>query len=110
VDFISEVNLTRDGTEISGVADVVVCAQDLEQAAHLIGSPMLSEAQEWAYTESDYQTEIKKLKDEVFAWQQRLLNLANLTPADFAALLQIESASKAQTTPTPTPPAPSATP
>lgn len=51
---------------------------------------MLSEAQEWAYTESDYQTEIKKLKDEVFAWQQRLLNLANLTPADFAALLQIE--------------------
>ena len=94
VDFISEVNVMRNDNTIAGVIDVIVCATCLEQAAGVIGSPTKQESEDWAHQEKAYQEAIEKLKDEVAAWQSRLMSLANLSVSDFEALAQLEEKNK----------------
>jgi len=94
VDMIGEVNVTRDGFEITGVVDVVYCANCLEQAARLIGSASLDEVNNWSHKEYEYIQNQDKLKDEIAAWQQRMFQLANFTVEDFRALAEYEKADK----------------
>jgi hypothetical protein len=37
VDMVGDINVVRDGYEITGVVDMIVCGTCLEQAARLVG-------------------------------------------------------------------------
>lgn len=71
VDLIGEINVVRDGYEISGVVDLVACALCIEQAAKYVGSATLKEVEDFAHTERDLLYEIEMLKDAVKAEAQR---------------------------------------
>jgi hypothetical protein len=94
VDMIGEVHVKNDHREIVGVVDILICANCLEQAAVLVGSPTAKMSGEMAYREAELLTEIEKLKDEVQAWQQRVMGLANLSLNDLRRLAELEEEAK----------------
>lgn len=101
VNLHSEVTLRRDGfdTEITGFADLVLCADCMLQAARLVGAATPAETTAFAERELELVEENEKLKDEIKAWQERFLGMANLDIADFAKLAELEAQSKVITPP-----------
>jgi hypothetical protein len=90
VDMVSDVLLYRDGQEVSGIADVWLCANCLEQAARMVGSATKDETMEMAFAINERDEIIKKREDEIQAWQMRLVGLANLDVKDFDDLRRLE--------------------
>lgn len=71
VDMIGDINVTRNGYEITGVVDMIVCGTCLEQAARYVGCASQKEVEDYAYREVELITELEKTKDEVVSERQR---------------------------------------
>ena len=91
VDFVSDVTIMRDERTATGVADVWLCANCLEQSARMVGSATKDETMDLAHTVMEKDEEIERLKGEVQAWQQRVFQLANLDLEDFADLSKLKA-------------------
>jgi hypothetical protein len=71
VDMVGEVNVIRDGYEITGVVDMIVCGTCMEQACRLVGCASQQEVENFAYRELELMTQLDKAKDEAHAERQR---------------------------------------
>jgi hypothetical protein len=71
VDMVGDINVVRDGYEITGVVDMIVCGTCLEQAARLVGCAAQQEVENFAYREMELVAELEKTKDEVAAERQK---------------------------------------
>ena len=71
VDMVGDINVVRDGYEITGVVDMIVCGTCLEQAARRVGCASRSEVEDFAYRELELIKELEKTKDEVLAERQK---------------------------------------
>lgn len=96
VDFIGDVVMKNQFGEGVGKVDVVLCANCLETAGTLVGGVTKDKAAEWGYREAELTMEVDKLKDEVQAWQERFVNIANLDLEDFSALAKVKEQKKIQ--------------
>lgn len=93
VNMHSEVVLMRNEFEISGYADLVICADCMLQASRLVGAATPAETEAFAHRELELVEENEKLKDEIKAWQERVGNLVGLTSTDLG--LEPENAKEA---------------
>ena len=91
VDMIGDVTVKSDAGDITGYVESIYCGACIEQAARLFGCVTKAESEEFAYRENDMKMELTKTKDELAAWQQRFLNMANLTIEDFENLKKLEN-------------------
>lgn len=89
----ADVDVRGDG-EVVGVADVHFCANCLFAMGKLVGMATPQETEDFARRELELLNEAEKLKDEIMAWQQRFLGMANLDVADFEKLAKLERAEK----------------
>lgn len=71
VDMVGDVNVVRDGYEITGVVDIIVCGTCLEQAARLVGCASQKEVEDFAYRELELMNQLEKAKDEAHAERQK---------------------------------------
>lgn len=78
VDLIGQANITRDGYEVIGITDVILCADCVTQAARVVGCIPKKEAVELSSGVMDYQERYSKAADEAAAWQQRYENLVEI--------------------------------
>ena len=85
VNTYAETEVRNDVGHSLGVVDVVFCADCVLQQAKLVGGAMPHETEAFALREFDLMTENEKLKDEVQAWQGRVIGLVGLTEADLGA-------------------------
>lgn len=93
VQTFTDVDVLQNG-QVVGIADVFFCANCLYAMGRLVGTATPQETEEFARKELELVTEIEKLKDEIYSWQQRFLGLANLDVEDFEKLAKLERASK----------------
>jgi hypothetical protein len=91
VDTFAEVNIRRDGHEITGVADAVFCAQCIEQMGQRVGMASKTQVDEFAYRELEKDQEAEKLADEVKAWQERFDALSELLPKGVSLVVAEET-------------------
>ncbi len=94
VDTFAETNVRRDEFEITGVVDVIFCADCVLQMSRMVGAATPAETEAFAQREFDLLQDNEKLKDEIAGWQQRFLGLANLDVEDFEKLAKLERASR----------------
>lgn len=85
VQTFTDVDVRRDG-EIVGIADVFFCANCLFSMGRMVGMADPQETEEFARKEFELLAEQEKLKDEIFAWQQRFVEISNLAAEDFEKL------------------------
>ena len=91
VEMIGDVVVRSPEGDITGVVDAIYCGACIEQSARLFGSMTKAESEEFAYRENDMKMELIKAHDEIQAWQQRFLNMANLDIEDFENLKKLET-------------------
>lgn len=99
VNMIGEVNITRDGYEITGVADAIYCAHCLEQSSRYVGCASRDEVEAFSYEQKRNEEEIVKLKDEVQAWTQRYERLQNMLLNEEALSEKLPGSKKVESNP-----------
>lgn len=88
VDLIGE-TVARNPVNGDGfVVDLILCANCVKEAARLVGCATPVEVNDLVHQKIADDEEIQKLKDEAAAWQDRFLELVNLTGEDFDRLAQ----------------------
>lgn len=85
VQTFADVDVMQNG-EIVGYADVYFCANCLYAMGNLVGTATPAETEAFARRELDLIEETEKLKDEIMAWQQRFVQMSNLSSDDFEQL------------------------
>lgn len=81
IDLIADVPL-RQGTDIVGVVDVVLCASCIDQIGRMVGMASRDETEKFAYRELALTEENEKLKDEVQSWMERYEHVSTLLLKD----------------------------
>lgn len=93
IQTFTDVDVRQDG-QVVGVADVFFCGNCIHAMGRLVGMATPQETEDFAKREYDLVNENEKLKDEIAAWQQRFLGMANLNVEDFEKLAKLERVSK----------------
>lgn len=93
IQTFTDVDVKQNG-EIVGIADVFFCGDCIHAMGRMVGMATPQETEDFARRELELVEKQDKLADEILAWQQRFLGLANLDVDDFERLAKLERAGK----------------
>lgn len=78
VDLVADTNVIREGYQIVGNIDVVLCADCVTQAARIVGCIPAREAKNLTDHNVQLSADLTKALDDIYSWQQRYENLVEI--------------------------------
>jgi hypothetical protein len=99
--MIGDTIVTGEAGDITGIVDMIVCANCVKESARLVGCATPAEVDDLVRQKIADSERIENLEKELQSWQERFNQVIGFTKADFDTI-----AEKISGTPTPSPPAP----